>query len=57
MATTWDLQEKSGSLSGGWQYDEANLLYDSLIDPDTGNPVYYDGLGLYDAWALITKSI
>lgn len=42
--TTWDNIEKSGG-SGGWEYDEVNLQYDSLIDPDSGSTVYYNGVG------------
>jgi hypothetical protein len=53
----WDNQEKSGTIGGGWQYDEPNLTYDAMLDPDTGNPVYYDGFGIDTSWTNITKTI
>jgi hypothetical protein len=40
--TNWDLQEKSNNTAGGWTYDENNLVYDYLLDPDSGLPVFYD---------------
>lgn len=55
--TTWDYQEKSNNTDGGWTYDEANLGYDDLVDPDSGLPVYYDGFGLSPTWSLLSKTI
>ena len=55
--TTWDNIEKSGTIGGGWFYNEANLEYNQLIDPDSGNPVYYDGLGVSSSWTNIPKTI
>ncbi len=55
--TTWDLQEKSNNTAGGWTYDENNLGYDDLLDPDSGLPVFYDGFGLSVTWSLLSKSI
>lgn len=54
---TWDYQEKSNTVGGGWFYDEANLGYDDLLDPDSGNPVFYDGFGLAQTWSLLSKTI
>ena len=54
--TTWDLQEESGTSGAGWLYDEVNLTYDNLLDPDSGLPVFYDGLGSTVSWTNLTKS-
>ena len=53
MTTTWDLQEKGGQ---AWEYDEANLEYDSLLDPDGSNPIYYNSSGLRPVYNLQAKS-
>ena len=53
MTTTWDLQEKSGSSQ---EYNEANLSYDEINDPDGGNPVYYNSVGLTPVYTLQAKS-
>lgn len=55
MTTTWDFIEKSIS-GAGQQYNETNLTYDSLIDPDSGNTVYYDGIGIVSSWTFATKN-
>lgn len=54
---TWDNQEKSGVTGAGWFYDEPNLFYDELKDPDSGNEdVFYDGIGLTTEWTNVTES-
>jgi hypothetical protein len=50
--SNWDSQEKSGT---GYAYDEANLLYDSPIDPDSGSIVLYDGIGTAAAFTNLIK--
>jgi len=35
-------ESKSGL---GWTYDQVPLTYDGALDPITGMPVFYDGLG------------
>lgn len=55
MPTTWDNLEKPTTYIGGWTYDEAGITYDMVIDLDTGNKVYYDGLGLLSVWTNINK--
>lgn len=55
--TTWENLEKVGVIEGGWEYEEANLTYDQIIDIDTGNKVYYNGLGLLTTWSNISKTI
>lgn len=47
---TWDNQEKPGALIGGWSYDELGLTYDQVLDLDTGNTVFYNGLGIAQTW-------
>jgi hypothetical protein len=39
----WDSQEKAGG--AGWDYNDANLEYNSEFDPDGDNPVRYNGVG------------
>ena len=56
MSTIWDLIEKVGTFLGGWQYNEPNLTYNQLLDPDSGNVVYYNGLGLGQTWTLENKN-
>jgi hypothetical protein len=53
MSTTWDLQEKGGQ---AWEYNETNLDYNSVLDPDGGNGVYYNSSGLAPSYTLQAKS-
>ena len=53
--SNWDNIEKSGG-SDGWEYDEVNLTYDALVDPDSGSTVYYNGIGTVTTFTNITKS-
>lgn len=53
-SATWDLLEKSGI--GAWEYDEANFLYDSATDPDSGSAVYYNGIGTVSSFTNLAKS-
>lgn len=53
--SNWDNIEKSGG-GQGWEYDEVNLMYDSLVDPDSGSAVYYNGIGTVTTLTNITKS-
>jgi len=53
MTTTWDLQEKSGA---GWAYDEPNMEYDFALDPDGGDPVFYNAVGTGNTFTLQTKN-
>lgn len=55
MPTTWENLEKPGTIIGGWMYDEAGITYDMVLDLDTQNVVYYDGLGLPTLWTNINK--
>ena len=55
-ATTWDNQEKVGTGTGGWQYNEPNLNYNSVLDPDSNLPVYYNGIGVTTSWSNGTKT-
>lgn len=50
---TWYSPKKAGS---GWNYDEASINYDSLIDPLSNLPVYYDGLGTLPSWVNLAKN-
>ena len=50
MATSWETLEKPGTTLGGWMYDEVNFTYDQILDLETGDTVYYDGLGLGSVW-------
>lgn len=45
--------EKAG---GAWIYNEPNLLYNSPLDPDTGDPVYYNGIGTVTTFTNLAKS-
>jgi hypothetical protein len=54
--TTWDNIEKSGTGNGGWEFNEPNLTFNQSIDPDSGNTVYFNGLGLSTTWTNISKS-
>lgn len=57
MSTTWDTQEKSGTDSpGGWEFNDANLMFNSANDPDTGEPVYFNGIGSTVTFTNQTKS-
>ena len=56
MAASWDLQEKPGAPQGGWHLNEINLELNQDIDPDTGNVVYLNSLGLPSTWNNQNKS-
>lgn len=50
--TTWDNVEKSGT---GWAYNEPNLVYDQVTDPDSGDAVSYNGIGTATVWTNLNK--
>jgi len=50
MTTIWDNLEKSGTITGGWIYNQPGFSYNQAIDPLTGNTVYYNGVGLGQTW-------
>lgn len=54
--TTWDTIEKSGTGAGGWFFNENNLAFNQETDPDSGNPVYFNGFGLSANWTNQPKS-
>lgn len=54
--TTWDTIEKSGTVNGGWFFNENNLTFNQEIDEDSGNTVYFNGFGLSANWINIPKS-
>jgi len=53
---TWEHQLKPGTEGGGQQYDDSNLEYDALLDPDSGNSVFYDSIGQSQTWTNQSKS-
>lgn len=58
MTDTWENLEKSGTIdNGGYDYEEEDMEYDQDIDVDTGNQVFYDGLGQTTTWNNINKTI
>ena len=56
MSTTWETYELPGVTGGGWEYDNAAMTYDDLVDADTGQTLYYDGEGTSQTWTTQTKS-
>lgn len=56
MAASWDNIEKSGVTTGGWTYNEPNLQYNQVTDPDTGNSVKYNGFGVSQTFTNQSKS-
>lgn len=56
MSTTWENLEKSTTFEGGWDFNEIDITFNQTTDPDTGNIVYFNGLGLLSVWTNITKS-
>lgn len=52
---TWDNQEKAGSESG-YEYNEFNLTYNQLTDPDSGLAVLYNGFGIATSFTNQPKS-
>lgn len=55
MTTTWDNLEKPTTFSGGYQFNESTLEFNQDLDPDTGNIVYFNGVGLLSTWTNIAK--
>lgn len=56
MSTTWETFELPGTTGAGWEYDDEDTAYDSLIDDETGQTMYYDGEGTAQVWTTQTKS-
>lgn len=57
MATTWEPYELPGVPPGaGWEYDDEDTAYDSLIDDETGHTMYYDSEGTAQVWTTQNKS-
>lgn len=56
MSTSWETYELPGTTGGGWEYDNAAIAYDDLVDGDTGQTLYYDGEGTIQVWTTISKS-
>jgi len=52
-ASVWDGFEKAGN---GYFYDEINLFYDAVTDPESGSAVYYDGTGSTTTWLTQNES-
>ncbi len=50
MTTIWDNLELTGTSIGGWEYNDSNLTYNQAIDPDSGEPVLYNGVGFTSSW-------
>lgn len=40
--STWSAPKKAGY---SWQYDQLGINYDSMLDENSHNPVYYDSEG------------
>jgi len=55
MPTTWENLEKPTTFSGGITFNEAGIAFNQVIDPDTGNIVYFNGVGLLSTWTNIAK--
>jgi hypothetical protein len=52
--STWSSQEKTGNTQG-WEYNEASLTYDGLLDPISNLPVYYNSMGSSVSYTNLTK--
>jgi len=58
MTDTWENLEKPGIINdGGWDYEEQDLDYDQILDLDTGNTVFYEGLGVSTDWTNLNKTV
>jgi len=52
---TWDNVEKSGSTTA-WEYNEVNMTYNQLLDPDSNLPVLYNGIGVSTSITNVPKT-
>ena len=50
--TDWEYEVESG---GGWEYNDANLQYNSSTD-ESGDPVFYNTIGTDESWSYQSKS-
>jgi hypothetical protein len=50
--STWDNQIKSGN---DWEYNEQNLAYNDLYDPDGNAIIYYNSAGSSPTYTNVTK--
>jgi hypothetical protein len=55
MPTTWDNIEKSGGITGGWSFNEVSISFNQVLDVDTFNTVFFNGLGLLAVWTNLNK--
>ncbi len=56
MTDTFENLEKVGTIIGGYDYEEEDMDYDQVLDLDTGNTVFYEGLGISTDWTNINKT-
>lgn len=57
MTATWTLQPKPGTtLAGGWLFNEPQLLFNSVDDPNGNDQVMFNGLGATVSWTNQLKS-
>lgn len=52
--STWNNYEKSGTATGGWDYNEEDILYNSALSVDN-QIVRYNGLGTAQTFTNETK--
>ena len=51
MATTWDNLEKPTDFEGGYDFNEVGISFNQILDPETLNTVFFNGLGLVSVWS------
>ena len=56
MTIIWENLEKSGGITGGWDFNENNMSFNQVFDTDTNNTVFFNGLGLLAIWTNQIKN-
>ena len=54
--TKWQTQPRPGTLTGGWAFNEAQLQFNSLDDPNGLDQVMFNGTGIGQTWTTLLKS-
>lgn len=57
MATWNNIEKALGANGGGWEYNETDIEYDSVLDLLSNLTVLYEGLGTATSITNLTKSI
>lgn len=54
--TAWDTFKKPGEVVGGWPFNDPLITFNQAIDVETGDAVFFNGLGTAQVWFNTNKT-